>query len=107
MGTSCKALLFFSSYYDAIQDLKPMQRLEAYDAIFRYGFFGIEPNPSKAFSPLWKLIKPNGDKPGGAGLSEPAGQLRASRLCSHRGFKEAANKGVGTGSAAHHRKPPG
>lgn len=61
MGTSCKALLFFSSYYDAIQDLKPMQRLEAYDAIFRYGFFGIEPNPSKAFSPLWKLIKPNID----------------------------------------------
>lgn len=60
-GYFLQSTVIFSSYYDAIQDLKPMQRLEAYDAIFRYGFFGIEPNPSKAFSPLWKLIKPNID----------------------------------------------
>ena len=61
MSTSSKALLFFLSYFEAIQNLKPMQRLEAYELIFRYGFYGVEPNPSKAVKPLWTLIKPTLD----------------------------------------------
>lgn len=61
MSTSSKALLFFLSYFEAIQNLKPIQRLEAYELIFRYGFYGVEPNPSKAVKPLWTLIKPTLD----------------------------------------------
>lgn len=61
MSTSSKALLFFLSYFEAIQNLKPMQRLEAYELLFRYGFYGVEPNPSKSVKPLWTLIKPTLD----------------------------------------------
>ncbi len=38
-----------------------MQRLEVYDAIFRYAFCGTEPTPSKTIKPLWTLIKPTLD----------------------------------------------
>ena len=38
-----------------------MQRLEAYELLFRYGFYGVEPNPSRAVKPLWTLIKPTLD----------------------------------------------
>ena len=58
MGTSSKAVLFFLSYFEALQELKPMQQLEAYNAIFQYAFYGTEPKPSKAVKPLWTLIKP-------------------------------------------------
>lgn len=61
MSTSSNGLLFYLSYFEAIQELNPTQRLEAYESIFRYAFLGIEPTPSKAFRPLWKLIKPNID----------------------------------------------
>lgn len=96
MGTSCKALLFFSSYYDAIQDLKPMQRLEAYDAIFRYGFFGIEPNPSKAFSPLWKLIKPNID----SSIKKRDDGSKGGRSKKTSGFDDRETTGLETGETA-------
>lgn len=96
MGTSCKALLFFSSYYDAIQDLKPMQRLEAYDAIFRYGFFGIEPNPSKAFSPLWKLIKPNID----SSIKKRDDGSKGGRSKKTSGFDDSETTGLETGETA-------
>ena len=61
MGTSSKAVLFFLSYFEALQELKPMQQLEAYNAIFQYAFHGTEPKPSKAVKPLWTLIKPTID----------------------------------------------
>lgn len=96
MGTSGKALLFFSSYYDAIQDLKPMQRLEAYDAIFRYGFFGIEPNPSKAFSPLWKLIKPNID----SSIKKRDDGSKGGRSKKTSGFDDSETTGLETGETA-------
>lgn len=96
MGTSCKALLFFSSYYDAIQDLKPMQRLEAYDAIFRYGFFGIEPNPSKAFSPLWKLIKPNID----SSIKKRDDGSKGGRSKKTSGLDDSETTGLETGETA-------
>lgn len=41
MGISSKAVLFFLSYFEALQDLKPMQQLEAYNAIFQYAFHAI------------------------------------------------------------------
>ena len=61
MGTSSKAVLFFLSYFEALQDLKPMQQLEAYNAIFQYAFCGTEPKLSKTVKPLWTLIKPTID----------------------------------------------
>lgn len=61
MSTSSRGVLFYLSYYEAIQGLKPMQRLEVYDAIFRYAFCGTEPTPSKTIKPLWTLIKPTLD----------------------------------------------
>ena len=61
MGTSSKAVLFFLSYFEALQDLKPMQQLEAYNAIFQYAFHGTEPKLSKTVKPLWTLIKPTID----------------------------------------------
>lgn len=61
MGTSSKAVLFFLSYFEALQGLKPMQQLEAYNAIFQYAFCGTEPKLSKTVKPLWTLIKPTID----------------------------------------------
>jgi len=52
MGTSSKAVLFFLSYFEALQDLKPMQQLEAYNAIFQYAFHGTEPKLSKTVKRL-------------------------------------------------------
>ena len=92
MGTSSKALLFFFSYYDALQDLKPMQRLEAYDAIFRYGFFGIDPNPSKAFSPVWKVIKPIID----SSIKKRDDGLKGGRPQKTSGFNDGKTTGCKT-----------
>lgn len=104
MGTSGKALLFFFSYYDALQDLKPMQRLEAYDAIFRYGFFGIEPNPGKSFRPVWKVIKPIID----SSIKKRDDGSKGGRPQKTTGFDDSETTGLEsdetTGSADHETK---
>ena len=73
-----------------------MQRLEAYDAIFRYGFFGIEPNPSKAFSPLWKLIKPNID----SSIKKRDDGSKGGRSKKTSGFDDRETTGLETGETA-------
>ena len=73
-----------------------MQRLEAYDAIFRYGFFGIEPNPSKAFSPLWKLIKPNID----SSIKKRDDGSKGGRSKKTSGFDDSETTGLETGETA-------
>lgn len=52
---------FFSSFYEAAQDLTDEQRLSLYDAMCAYAFEGFEPSFSGVMSTIWKLIKPNLD----------------------------------------------
>lgn len=96
MGTSCKALLFFSSYYDAIQDLKPMQQLEAYNAIFQYAFYGTEPKLSKTVKPLWTLIKPTID----SSMKKRADGSKGGRSKKTSGFDDSETTGLETGETA-------
>lgn len=96
MGTSCKALLFFSSYYDAIQDLKPMQQLEAYNAIFQYVFYGTEPKLSKTVKPLWTLIKPTID----SSMKKRADGSKGGRSKKTSGFDDSETTGLETGETA-------
>lgn len=62
MSDKRSALLFYRSYFDSIELLKPRAQLELYRTICRYGLDGIEPTTlSKSVAPVWKSIQPNVD----------------------------------------------
>jgi hypothetical protein len=60
MENELKYVPIYKSYIDAVAKLTPEDRLAIYEAIFNYGFTGIEPvfdNPYLAMG--WNLVKPN------------------------------------------------
>lgn len=57
-----KYLTFYKSYYEALKNLDDSQRLQMYEAIFRYYFEDKEINfEDNILACIWKLIKPNID----------------------------------------------
>lgn len=51
---------FYYSFKDAIRELQDVDKLQVYEAITDFAFFGREPGEMSAFSKLcWKLIKPH------------------------------------------------
>ena len=53
---------FFESYFDAIRELEPVDRLAVYDAICEYGVTGNVPELTGVAAMAFKLIRPNIDK---------------------------------------------
>jgi hypothetical protein len=50
----------YKSYIDAVAKLSPEDRLAIYEAIFEYGFTGIEPKFDNPYLEMgWNLVKPN------------------------------------------------
>lgn len=60
-----KGVVIQQSFYEAAQILEPMERLQLYEAVFRYGVEGIEPDGLSPVShSLFTLIRPNVDTSG-------------------------------------------
>jgi hypothetical protein len=50
----------YKSYIDAVAKLTPEDRLVIYEAIFEYGFTGVEPTFDNPYLEMgWNLVKPN------------------------------------------------
>lgn len=63
MADARKQFTFYSSYWEALKGLKPMQRAAAYDAIIQYALFEIMPDISDpVVSMAFTLIKPTLDR---------------------------------------------
>ncbi len=55
-----KYVPMYKSYIDAVAKLTPEDRLVIYEAIFEYGFTGIEPIFDNPYLEMgWNLVKPN------------------------------------------------
>ena len=84
MGNS---MIFYESFYEALKELKPIDRAKVYDAVFGYVFGGEEPELSGASKMAWILIKPqidanikrreNGEK--GAELGKKGGRPKKEK----------------------------
>lgn len=48
-----KGFVFYRSFFDAAQDLDPLQRLEFYDAVIQYGLDGVVDD---SLSPVVKIM---------------------------------------------------
>lgn len=60
-----KGVVIQQSFYEAAQILAPMERLQLYESVFRYGLEGIEPEGlSPVSNSLFTLIRPNVDASG-------------------------------------------
>ncbi len=74
---------FYWSFKDAIRELAGTDKLQVYEAITDFAFFGKEPGEMSAFSKLcWKLIKPHlvrSRLQGGRGQGAPFGNKNASK----------------------------
>ena len=56
------SMVFYKSFYDAIQGLEPELRLEIYDAVMEYALYGEEPTDiSLMANTVFTLIKPQID----------------------------------------------
>jgi hypothetical protein len=55
------SIVFYRSFYEAIQDLPSEQQAQAYNAIFAYSLDETEPKLSGVVSTVFKLIKPQLD----------------------------------------------
>ena len=51
-------VVFYESFYQAINQLEGLQRLDAYEAIVRYGLYGEVPELPGQIMALFVLIKP-------------------------------------------------
>lgn len=56
-----EGVVFLPSYHEAIRDLPDEERLQAYDAIVRYGLYGEITEMTPVMKALFSLIKPNID----------------------------------------------
>ena len=57
-----KYIPMYKSYIDAVAQLSNEDKLEFYEAIFSYGFTGIEPTFQNPYLKMgWNLVKPNLD----------------------------------------------
>lgn len=72
------SFIFYESFSDAINELKPADRLKVYDSITAYVFKGKEPNLSGVSKAIFALIKP---------------QLDANKVRYENGLKGGAPKG--------------
>lgn len=72
------SFVFYESFSDAINELKPADRLKVYDSITAYVFKGKEPNLSGVSKAIFALIKP---------------QLDANKVRYENGLKGGAPKG--------------
>lgn len=55
------SFLFYRSFYEAIKDLEPEDRMKVYDAICEYALDGTEPELSGVASAMFKMAKPQVD----------------------------------------------
>ena len=72
------SFVFYESFSDAINELKPADRLKVYDSITAYVFKGKEPNLSGVSKAIFALIKP---------------QLDANKVRYENGLKGGAPRG--------------
>lgn len=56
-----ESFVFYRSFYDAISHLPPDIQNEVYNAIFRYSFYGEDPEIDGTAKAIFTLIKPNID----------------------------------------------
>ena len=56
-----ESFLFYRSFYEAISDLEPEDRMKVYDAICEYALNGTEPEISGVASAMFKMAKPQID----------------------------------------------
>ncbi len=56
-----ESIVFYKSFYEAIRELEPELQVEIYNALFDYGFEGIENNLSPIAKAVFTLIKPQID----------------------------------------------
>lgn len=57
-----ESMIFNKSWYDAIQHLEPLQRLQIYEGIFEYAFEGKEIDLNSPMKCIIPLLKPQIDK---------------------------------------------
>lgn len=53
--------IFYGSFFEALQELDPEDRLAAYDAICSYALTGVEPEGSGTIKAVFKLVRPQID----------------------------------------------
>ena len=74
---------FYWSFKDAIRELTDTDKLQVYEAITDFAFFGKEPGEMSAFSKLcWKLIRPHLERSrshGGRSQGAPIGNKNAAK----------------------------
>lgn len=56
------SVIFYRSFYEALNELGDADRLACYDAILAYGLYGIEPTLNGVPSAVFKLIRPKVDR---------------------------------------------
>jgi hypothetical protein len=56
-----ESFVFYKSFMDAVQDLPPEVRCEAYEAIMTYSFTGEEPEMSQIARIVFRMAKPQLD----------------------------------------------
>lgn len=57
MDSEVKGIMFFKSYFDAAKQLMPEQRLQFYDAIFKYAFDGVETELNGVLAIMFPLVR--------------------------------------------------
>lgn len=55
------SMIFYRSFYEAIQDLPEADQLVLYNAIFQYSYYKTEPNLSGICNTIFKVIRPQID----------------------------------------------
>ena len=82
-GHDIDQFTFYWSFKDAIEDLQDGDKLQIYEAITDFAFYGKEPNEMSALSRLcWKLIRPHLEKSrshSGRGAGAPIGNQNARK----------------------------
>ena len=57
MDSEVKGIMFFKSYFDAAKQLPPEQRLQFYDAIFKYAFEDVETELNGVLAIMFPLVR--------------------------------------------------
>ena len=117
--------IFYGSFFEALQELDPEDRLAAYDAICSYALTGVEPEGSGTIKAVFKLVRPqidannkrreNGkrgadatnEQEGGnmsATSRQPVGNTSATSRQSIGNMSATSRQQVGTGAAKEKEK---
>ena len=56
-----RGVVILPSYYEAVQNLEPIDRLSVWEAVFEYGLFGAEPQLPPPLMGYFLLMKPTVD----------------------------------------------